>query len=66
MEFKNAKVAAAYEPGVEVDVKINRSDFHGMLSNIDENVAKAMADAGSHYVKVKAPKAAKPAEAPKP
>lgn len=65
MEFINPKVAAAYEPGVPDDITINRSDYHGKLSAIDEKVAKAMADAGSHYVKVKAPKAAKP-EAQKP
>lgn len=59
MEFTNPKVAAAYEPGVENDITINRSDYHGKLSAIDEKVAKAMADAGSHYLKVKAPKAAK-------
>ena len=65
MEFTNPKVAAAYEPCVDEDTEINRSDYHGKLSAIDEHVAKAMVDAGSIYVKVKAAKAPK-LEAPKP
>ena len=60
--FKNADVAAKYEATIAEDITINRTGYHGSLSNISLPVAEAMVKGKSQYLVEKA--ATKPASKP--
>jgi len=55
ISFKNAEVAAKYEATITEDISINRTGYHGKLSNISLPVAEAMVKAKSQYLVEKAP-----------